>query len=114
MTDKPHPVSMPDGAHSDFTEDMSYGDYLGLDRLLSAQHPVSSEHDEPLFIIIHQATELWMKLVLHELKAAQACIEADDLQPAFKMLSRVSKIQTQLIHVIQMLRMQIMMAFVMQ
>ena len=97
MSNETHSIAMPDGAHSDFTENMSYGDYLGLDRLLSAQHPVSEEHDEPLFIIIHQATELWMKLVLHELKAAQACIEADDLQPAFKMLSRVSKIQTQLI-----------------
>lgn len=88
---------MPKGAHADFSGDMSYGDYLGLDSLLSAQHPLSDEHDEPLFIIIHQATELWMKLILHELKAAQGMIAADNLQPAFKMLSRVSKIQTQMI-----------------
>lgn len=98
MTDTPQPAAaMPDGAHHDFTDAMSYSDYLGLDLLLSAQQPVSQEHDEPLFIIIHQATELWMKLVLHELKAAQGCIAQDNLAPAFKMLSRVSKIQTQLI-----------------
>lgn len=87
----------PEGAHSDFAESMSYGDYLGLDRLLSSQNPVSDEHDEQLFIIIHQATELWMKLILHELHAAVACIRADDLSPAFKMLARVARIQSQLI-----------------
>lgn len=88
---------LPQGAHADFSGDMSYGDYLGLDQILSAQHPQSDEHDEPLFIIIHQATELWMKLILHELKAAQGMIAGDNLQPAFKMLARVSKIQTQMI-----------------
>ena len=90
-------ASLPEGAHSDFEESMNYGDYLSLDRLLSSQKPVSSEHDEQLFIIIHQATELWMKLILHELHAAVACIRADDLAPAFKMLARVARIQSQLI-----------------
>jgi len=76
---------------------MSYGQYLGLDALLGAQHPQSDEHDELLFIVIHQATELWMKLCLHELTAACAHIAADDLGPALKMISRVSRIQGQLI-----------------
>lgn len=77
--------------------DLSYSAYLGLDRLLSAQHPRSGEHDELLFIIIHQASELWLKLSLHELEGARDHIARDDLGPAFKMISRVSRIQTQLI-----------------
>jgi tryptophan 2,3-dioxygenase len=85
------------GAHTDFRRAMSYGDYLHLDALLAAQHPLSSSPDEMLFIIIHQATELWMKLVLHELRAAVAYLRADDLAPAFKGLARVSRIQAQLI-----------------
>lgn len=88
---------LPDGAHTDFAEDMTYGDYLQLDAILSAQRAVSDRHDEQLFIIIHQTTELWMKLALHELRAAIAAIEADDLRPAFKMLARVGRIQSQLI-----------------
>ena len=75
----------------------TYGDYLHLDQLLDCQRPVSDEHDEVLFIIIHQATELWMKLALHELQAAMRQIRDDDLQPAFKMMSRFSRIQAQLI-----------------
>ena len=71
---------------------MSYGDYLRLDLLLAAQQPASAEHNELLFIIQHQVTELWMKLTLHELTAARAQIIRDDLQPAFKMLSRVARI----------------------
>lgn len=77
--------------------DISYGSYLGLERLLSAQAPRSDQHDELLFIIIHQASELWMKLSLHELEAAVARIQADDLGPALKMIARVSRIQAQLI-----------------
>jgi tryptophan 2,3-dioxygenase len=77
--------------------DMSYGDYLGLDVLLSAQKPLSGEHDELLFIVIHQASELWLKLSLHELRAARAWIAEDDLGPAFKAIARVSRIQGQLI-----------------
>lgn len=88
---------LPHGAHTDFSDGMTYGDYLCLDSILSAQKPVSAQHDEYLFIIIHQATELWMKLVLHELRAAIAAIARDDLRPAFKMLSRVGRIQSQLI-----------------
>lgn len=76
---------------------MSYGQYLGLDQLLAAQTPLSGEHDELLFIIIHQASELWLKLCLHELGAARAHIAADDLGPALKMIVRVSRIQGQLI-----------------
>lgn len=76
---------------------MSYGDYLGLPSLLSCQHRLSEEHDELLFIIIHQSSELWMKLCLHELAAARDHIRRDDLGPAFKMIARVARIQTQLI-----------------
>lgn len=78
--------------------DVTYGSYLDLDRILSAQHPVSGAHDEMLFIIVHQASELWLKLCLHELEAAREKIAADDLRPAFKMLSRVARAQGQLIH----------------
>ncbi len=76
---------------------MSYGDYLHLDRLLEAQHPLSDNHNEMLFIIQHQTTELWMKLVIHELRAAIEHIRRDDLPPAFKMLARVSRVMAQLI-----------------
>jgi tryptophan 2,3-dioxygenase len=85
------------GIHTDFASAMSYGEYLQLDRLLEAQRPLSGKHDELLFITIHQATELWLKLMLHEVQAAAACIRSDDLQPAFKMLARVSRIQAQII-----------------
>ncbi|MGB3289396.1 MAG: tryptophan 2,3-dioxygenase [Burkholderiaceae bacterium] len=85
-------------AQLDFSRDMSYGDYLHLDALLSAQHPLSPEHNEMLFIIQHQTSELWMKLMLHELRAAIQNLTADRLQPCFKMLARVSKIMEQLVH----------------
>ena len=84
-----------EGVHQ--APDLSYGAYLGLDRLLAAQTPLSGEHDELLFIIIHQASELWLALSLHELRGAREHIRLDDLGPAFKMISRVSRIQTQLI-----------------
>jgi tryptophan 2,3-dioxygenase len=77
---------------------MSYGDYLHLDELLGAQHPLSPEHNEMLFIVQHQTSELWMKLMLHELGAAVRHVGSDQLQPAFKMLARVSKIMEQLVH----------------
>lgn len=95
MTRKARPAYA--GAHTDFRGQMSYGDYLRLDRLLACQRPLTVRHDEVLFIVIHQATELWMKLVIHELKAAIASIQRDELQPAFKMTARVSRIQNQLI-----------------
>ncbi len=77
--------------------DVTYARYLDLDRILAAQHPASDAHDELLFIIVHQASELWLKLCLHELIAARAAIEADNLRPAFKMLARVARAQQQLI-----------------
>ena len=85
-------------AQLDFSNTMSYGDYLQIDSILSAQKPLSPAHDELLFIIQHQTSELWMKLMLHELTAAMAHIAQDDLPPAFKMLARVSKIMEQLVH----------------
>lgn len=85
------------GIRTDFKKKMSYGDYLHLDSILSSQHRLSDHHDEMLFIIIHQTSELWMKLILHELKTAIECIQKDNLEPSFKMLSRVSRIQQQLI-----------------
>ncbi|MBR2759221.1 MAG: tryptophan 2,3-dioxygenase [Exiguobacterium sp.] len=82
---------------TDFSKDMSYGDYLQLDPILSSQHRLSDHHDEMLFIIIHQTSELWMKLILHELTAATTAITNGELERSFKMLARVSKIQQQLI-----------------
>ncbi|MFJ7365171.1 tryptophan 2,3-dioxygenase [Peribacillus frigoritolerans] len=82
---------------TDFKKDMSYGDYLHLNQILSSQHRLSGHHDEMLFIIIHQTSELWMKLILHELSAATDHIVAGNLEPSFKMLSRVARIQQQLV-----------------
>lgn len=90
-------TNLEKGIQLDFKKEMSYGDYLQLDQLLSSQHRLSDHHDEMLFIIIHQTSELWMKLILHELNAAITCIRQNDLEPSFKMLARVSKIQQQLI-----------------
>ena len=82
----------------DFTEAMSYGDYLGLDQILSAQHPRSPNHNEMLFIVQHQTSELWLKLMLHEMQAVRASLRANELPPAFKMLARVARIMDQLVH----------------
>ncbi len=87
-----------EGAQLDFQSDMSYGDYLHLDQVLTAQHPLSPDHNEMLFIVQHQTSELWMKLMLHELRAAVAAIASDELGTAFKMLARVSRIMEQLVH----------------
>ncbi|MBP5991900.1 MAG: tryptophan 2,3-dioxygenase [Piscinibacter sp.] len=87
-----------EGAKLDFSRDMSYGDYLQLDAVLNAQKPLSPDHNEMLFIVQHQTSELWMKLMLHELSAAVGCIARDELGSAFKMLARVSKIMEQLVH----------------
>ena len=76
---------------------MTYGEYLGLAAILSSQHRLSDHHDEMLFLIIHQVSELWMKLIIHELQAAIQAIQQEEMQPAFKMLARVSKIQQQII-----------------
>jgi len=86
------------GAKMDFSQAMSYGDYLGLDQILTAQHPRSPNHNEMLFIIQHQTSELWMKLMLHELHAVREQMRNGDLPPAFKMLARVARIMDQLVH----------------
>ena len=85
------------GIHTDFRDNMTYGEYLHLDKLLSSQQRLSGHHDEMLFIVIHQVSELWMKLILHELNTAIELIEKDELPEAFKMLARVSRTQTQII-----------------
>lgn len=85
-----------DGAKMSFRRDMSYVDYLQIDTLISAQQPLSDAHDEMLFIIQHQTSELWMRLVLHEIEAARQQLAARQYQPAFKMLTRVSRIFDQL------------------
>ena len=106
MTDKSGPKPPEPGhavdlagenVHWDFRGAMSYGDYLGLDRLLSCQNPLTGQHDETLFIIMHQASELWIKLCLHEMTGAIRQIRADDLGPAFKMMARVARVQANLI-----------------
>ncbi|AMP06401.1 tryptophan 2,3-dioxygenase [Collimonas pratensis] len=86
------------GAQMEFKEDMSYGDYLALDQVLSAQRPLSPNHNEMLFIIQHQTSELWMKLMLHELHAVRRQLRANELAPAFKMMARVARIMDQLVH----------------
>lgn len=89
-----------DGWHDaqlDFSKSMSYGDYLALDSVLNAQHPLSPDHNEMLFIVQHQTSELWMKLALYELRAALANVHRDALPPAFKQLARVSRIMEQLV-----------------
>lgn len=95
---RPEDVVREERAQLDFSRDMSYGDYLQLDAVLNAQKPLSPAHDEMLFIVQHQTSELWMKLMLHELHAAVAHIARDELPPAFKMLARVSRIMEQLVH----------------
>ena len=94
----PEAIVHEERAQLDFSKSMSYGDYLQLDAILTAQKPLSPAHDEMLFIVQHQTSELWMKLMLHELRAAIGHIARDELPPAFKMLARVSKIMEQLVH----------------
>ncbi|MBV7431590.1 MULTISPECIES: tryptophan 2,3-dioxygenase [unclassified Acidovorax] len=97
-TPLPESIVHEERAQLDFSQSMSYGDYLQLDAILTAQKPLSPAHDEMLFIVQHQTSELWMKLMLHELRAAITHIANDELQMAFKMLARVSKIMEQLVH----------------
>ncbi|HET8600427.1 MAG TPA: tryptophan 2,3-dioxygenase [Segeticoccus sp.] len=98
MTQEAGTRRLEDGIRRDFHAAMSYGDYLHLDEILSAQHPISQppQHDEMLFIIQHQTSELWLKLMLHELRSARQLIMDDDLAPALKRLARVKHIQNQL------------------
>ena len=97
ISDLEQKVSAEKGIHTDFKNDMTYGEYLGLEAILSSQNRLSDHHDEMLFLIIHQVSELWMKLIIHELQAAIQAIQQENMQPAFKMLARVSKIQQQII-----------------
>jgi tryptophan 2,3-dioxygenase len=91
-------VDLTDEAiHWELGSSLSYGEYLQLDKVLDAQKPLSYEHDEMMFILVHQTSELWMRLMLHELHAALECIRRDELDPSFKMFGRVSRVQTQLI-----------------
>jgi len=87
---------LEEGIHTNFQDDMSYGDYLCLEQVLSAQKPLSNQHDEMLFIVIHQASELWLKLAGHELTEAIANLRAGDFGHAFKVISRVKHIFNQL------------------
>ncbi|WP_113716702.1 tryptophan 2,3-dioxygenase [Arthrobacter dokdonensis] len=84
------------GIETDFSDKMSYGSYLALDTLLSAQQPVSRHHDEMLFIIQHQTSELWLKLMLHELRAVRVQLAADNLRAAMKGVARIKHIQRSL------------------
>ncbi len=83
--------------YADFRDRMSYGDYLQLEKILNAQTPITGTHDETLFIVIHQAKELWLKLMIHELEAALPLIRSGELRPAFKMFARVKRIFDNLI-----------------
>lgn len=91
---------MEPGIHRELENRLSYSDYLGLDQVLHAQRPLSDppHHDEMLFIVQHQVTELWMKLIIHELEAAIAAMRADRLEPCFKVLARVKQVQQQMFH----------------
>ena len=92
-------MSLDESVVTDFRDRMTYGGYLQLDKLLAAQTPLSNppHHDEMLFIIQHQTSELWFKLILHELRAAVAFVRRDELEPTFKILARVKHIQAQLV-----------------
>jgi tryptophan 2,3-dioxygenase len=92
---QPNLRPLEEGIHRDLSG-LDYGGYLQLDRLLSAQAPVSGHHDELLFIVQHQTTELWIKLIIHELRAAMAHLAADEVGPALKCLARVKHVQKQM------------------
>jgi len=98
MTETPNRRELEPGIQTDLTDRLDYQGYLGLDRVLDAQHPLSDppHHDEMLFIVQHQTAELWFKLIIHELKAAIANLDADDPDPCLKILARVKMIQQQL------------------
>jgi tryptophan 2,3-dioxygenase len=96
--DKSERVDLSDERiHWDLGASVSYGEYLNLDKVLNAQKPLSQEHDEMLFIIVHQTSELWLRLFLHEITGVLECVRRDNLDPSFKMLSRIGRVQTQLI-----------------
>ena len=95
--DKSERVDLSDEAiHWDLGSSLSYSDYLHLEKILDAQTPLSPQHDEMMFIIVHQTSELWLRLFLHELGGVMECVRRDDLDPSFKMLARISRVQAQL------------------
>lgn len=96
MTERKDYDPSQEGAEMNFDGRMSYGDYLRLDQILAAQKPLTDAHDEMLFVIQHQTSELWMRLAIHELSAARNAIAEDNIAPALKMLARVSRIFEQL------------------
>ncbi|HET9473324.1 MAG TPA: tryptophan 2,3-dioxygenase family protein [Steroidobacteraceae bacterium] len=94
----PHRIDLrSEGVHWDLGESQSYGEYLQLDKLLNAQKPNSIEQDEMLFIIVHQVSELWMRLFLHEIGHVFECVRRDNLDPSFKRLARISRLQEELL-----------------
>jgi tryptophan 2,3-dioxygenase len=97
MGHAPATRALDDGVITDLDGRLTYAGYLGLDRLLDSQHPVSGQHDEMLFIIQHQVTELWLKLLIHELRSAMALLSADALAPTLKRLARIKHIQRQML-----------------
>jgi tryptophan 2,3-dioxygenase len=98
---KPNPA---EGAYTDFKDNLSYGDYLALDELLAAQRPLTPAHDEMLFIVIHQVSELWMKLIIHELEGAMRLLEQGVIDPSLKMLTRVCRAQEQMTNAWEVLK----------
>jgi tryptophan 2,3-dioxygenase len=114
MSDKPIPqppaiehagsVDLSDEpVHWDLGSSQSYGEYLHLDLLLAAQRPLTAEHSEMLFIVVHQVSELWMRLMRHELAGVMNCVRRDDLDPSFKMFGRIARVQSQLLAVWEVL-----------
>ena len=110
MSGKPPPdehagsVDLGDeSVHWNLGDSQSYGEYLQLDLLLGAQRPLTAEHSEMLFIIVHQVSELWMRLLRHELAAVMECVRRDELDPSFKMFGRIGRIQAQLLAVWEVL-----------
>jgi tryptophan 2,3-dioxygenase len=101
MTNRPYDKServdlSNEPVHWDLGSSLSYGEYLRLDQILTAQRPLSYQHDEMMFIIVHQNSELWMRLFLHELTGVLDCVRRDNLGPSFRMLERMARVQTQL------------------
>ncbi len=95
--DKSERVDLTDEPiHWELGSSLSYGEYLQLEKILDAQKPLTFEHDEMMFIIVHQTSELWLRLFLHELNGVMACVRKDELDPSFKMLARIARVQAQL------------------
>jgi tryptophan 2,3-dioxygenase len=96
MSEEPTFRPIEQGVHTDLSDRMSYAGYLDLESLLAAQRPLTEHHDELLFIVAHQVSELWLKLLVHELRSAISLVAADDLAPAMKRLARIKHVQKQL------------------